>query len=95
MNKKSFVIGKVMRNNSNNFNKKNIDLANNEKKLNIEIGTIELSWTNQDALTKNIMMNKKDSEYLLDRPPYQWKFFVEKNIEKILAEESNLVKPIR
>ena len=95
MNKKNFIIGKVLRNNSNNISKKNIDMDNNEKKLNIEIGTIELSWTNQDALTKNIMMNKKDNEYLLDHPPYQWKFFVEKNIEKILAEEANLVRPIR
>ena len=95
LNKKNFIIGKVLRNNSNNISKKNIDMVNNEKKLNIEIGTIELSWTNQDALTKNIMMNKKDSEYLLDHPPYQWKFFVEKNIEKILADEANLVRPIR
>ena len=95
MNKKNFIIGKVLRNNSNNFSKKNIDMINNEKKLNIEIGTIELSWTNQEALTKNIMMNKKDSEYLLDHPPYQWKFFVEKNIEKILAEEAHLIKPMR
>ena len=93
--KKNIRFGKLLRSNSFNINKKNNDVVNNEKKLNIEIGTIELSWTNQDALTKNIMMNKKDSEYLLDHPPYQWKFFVEKNIEKILLEEVNLIKPIR
>ena len=94
--KKNVKFGKLLRSNSFNISKKNIDMANNnEQKLNIEIGTIEMSWTNQEALTKNIMMNKKDTEYLLDHPPYQWKFFVEKNIEKMLIEEANLVKPIR
>ena len=67
----------------------------NEKKFDIEIGTIELSWTDQDALTKNLMMNQKDSEYLLEHPPFQWKFFVEKNIEKILSDETNIIKPSR
>ena len=56
---------------------------------------MELSWTNQDALTKNILLNKKDSEYLLEYPPFQWKFFVEKNIEIILSDETKMVRPIR
>ena len=85
----------LLRRNTNNFSKNNIDSINNEKKWDIEIGTMELSWTNQDALTKNILLNKKDSEYLLEYPPFQWKFFVEKNIEIILSDETNMVRPIR
>ena len=66
-----------------------------DKKFEIEIGTIELAWTNQDALIKNLMMNKKDSEYLLDHPPYQWKFLLEKNLENILSDDANVIKPSR
>jgi hypothetical protein len=46
--------------------KKNIELNKNSQRLDIEIGNIEMSWTNQDGLTKNVMLDKKDSEYLLD-----------------------------
>ena len=79
----------------NNISKKNTAFLNYDKKLEIEIGTIRLFWTNQDALTKSIILNKKESEYLLDNPPFQWKYFVEKNIKNILAEESNIIKPSR
>ena len=66
-----------------------------DKKFEIEIGTIELAWTNQDALIKNLMMNKKDSEYLLDYPTSKWKFFVEQNIEKILSSDKGIIQPIK
>ena len=86
-----------------NLNQKNIDFiirdnkdqnANNNK-IEIEIGTIQLSWTDQEALTKNIFLDKKQTEYLLDIPTFKWKFFVEKHIEKIILEESSTLRPVR
>ena len=100
---------KVNENNKNNRNQNNpinnknfeykdsqkkIDIINNGKRLDIEIGTFQLSWINQDALSKNIQLNKKDSEYLLDFPTSKWRFFVEKNIEKILVDDKNLIQPV-
>ena len=87
----------------NNINQKNIDFiirdnkdsnANNNK-IEIEIGTMQLCWTDQEALTKSIFLDKKETEYLLDIPTFKWKFFVEKNIEKIILEESPTLRPIR
>ena len=85
------------------LNQKNLDIilrdnkdSNlNNSKIEIEIGTIELSWTDQEALTKSLFLDKKQTEYLLDIPTFKWKFFVEKNIEKILSEESRTLRPIR
>ena len=94
MKKNYFSNHNILRNNTKNFTKMNNDEINNDKKFDIEIGTLELSWTNQDALTKNLFLNKKDSEYLLEYPPFQWKFFVEKNVEEILSNEANILKPI-
>jgi hypothetical protein len=75
--------------------KKNIELNKNSQRLDIEIGNIEMSWTNQDGLTKNVMLDKKDSEYLLDYPTSKWKFFVEQNIEKILSSDKGIIQPIK
>ena len=94
LNQKIIPINEKVTNN-NVDNQKNNDNIKNEKRLDIEIGPIELSWTNQDALTKNIMLDKKDSEYLLDYPTSKWRFFIEENIEKILSDEKNIIKPIR
>ena len=89
--KKSFNENIIKRNISN----KNMDFMTFDKKINIEIGNMELSWTNQDALTKNIIIKKKDSEYLLDHPTFQWKFFIENNIKNYLYDETNIVRPSR
>ena len=75
--------------------KNNMDFAKNEKKLDIKIGNIELSWTNQNGLTKELTLDKKQTEHLLDYPTSNWKFFIEKNIEKILENEKNIIKPIK
>jgi hypothetical protein len=75
--------------------KKNIELNKNSQRLDIEIGNIEMSWTNQDGLTKNVMLDKKDSEYLLDYPTSKWKFFIEQNIEKILSSDKGIIQPIK
>ena len=72
-----------------------MDFAKNEKKLDIKIGNIELSWTNQNGLTKELTLDKKQTEHLLDYPTSNWKFFIEKNIEKILENEKNIIKPIK
>ena len=72
---------------------KNLNINNN--KIEIQIGTIELSWTDQEALTKTTFLDKKQTEYLLDIPIFKWKFFVEKHIEKILLEEPRTLRPIR
>ncbi len=72
-----------------------MDFIKNEKKLVIEIGNIELTWTNQDGLTKEITLDKKQTENLLDYPTSKWKFFIEKNIEKILENEKNIINPIK
>ena len=73
----------------------NKDSNLNNNKIEIEIGTIELSWTDQEALTKSIFLDQNQTEYLLDIPTFKWKFFVEKHIEKILSEESRTLRPIR
>jgi hypothetical protein len=73
----------------------NKDSITNNNKIEIEIGTIELSWTDKEALTKNIFLDKKQTEYLLDIPTSKWKFFVEKNIEKLISEESITIRPTR
>jgi hypothetical protein len=87
----------------NNINQKNIDFiirdnkdsnANNNK-IEIEIGTMQLCWTDQEALTKSIFLDKKQTEYLLDIPTFKWKFFVNKIIEKIIIEEGPTLRPIR
>ena len=75
--------------------KDNKDPNINNNKIEIEIGTIELSWTDQEALTKSLFLDQKQTEYLLDIPTFQWKFFVEKHIEKILSEEPRTLRPIR
>ena len=86
-----------------NINQKNIDFiirdnkdsnANNNK-IEIEIGTIQLSWTDQESLTKSIFLDKKQTEYLLDIPTFKWKFFVDKIIEKIIIEGGPTLRPIR
>ena len=92
---KNFPIKEILiRHNTNNI-KKIIDNNDNCKKLDIKIGTIQLSWTNQDGLTKSLMLNQKDSESLLDHPPFQWKFIIEKYIDKILSDDTTLVRPSR
>ena len=79
----------------NTNNQKNIETIKNLKTFDIEIGNIELSWTNQEALTKNIKLDKKDTEYLLDYPTSKWKIFVEQNIETLLSNDKDIIKPIR
>ena len=84
-----------------NFNFKNINNIkelnqnNDDNKIEIEIGTIEVSWINQDGLSNKLFLNKNETEYLLDIPTFQWKFFIEKNIEKIIKYESNIFKSNR
>ena len=77
---------------NNNNNNTNLDNAVpvNEKKLNIEIDTLELSWTNRDGLTKNYKFDNNISQYLLDFPQIKWKFYVEKNIDKIISGIPNI-----
>ena len=77
---------------NNNNNNTNLDnpLPVNEKKLNIEIDTLELSWTNRDGLTKNYKFDNNISQYLLDFPQIKWKFYVEKNIDKIISGIPNI-----
>ena len=63
---------------------------NNNKKMNIDIGIIELVWTNRDALTNEYQFDQKITQYLLDFPPYEWRAYVENNIEKIILGNSNV-----
>jgi len=103
LNKNNNENGNNNKNNKDILNQNNIDiilrdnkdLNINNNKLEIQIGTIELSWTDQEALTKTTFLGKKQTEYLLDIPTFQWKFFVEKHIEKILLEEPRTLRPIR
>ena len=62
----------------------------NEKKLNIDIDTLELSWTNRDGLTNNYKFDKNTSQYLLDFSQNKWKIYVEKDIDKIISGISNV-----
>ena len=73
----------------------NTNVVNNSQKLDIEIGNIELFWTNNLSLTKHLILDKKESDLLLDHPQSKWKFIIEKNINKYLSDEKNVIKPIR
>ena len=81
------------KNNILNINKSNGDDPpinnNNEKNLNVDIGTMEFSWTNRDGLTNVYKLDQKKSQYLFDFPPEKWKNYVEKNINKIITGISN------
>ena len=72
---------KIIDNESNN--------NNNNNKLNINIGNIELIWTNKDALTNEYQFDKKITQYLLDFHPCEWRNYVENNIEKIILGNAN------
>ena len=77
-------------NNNNDINGDNTFPAVNEKKLNIDIDTLELSWTNRDGLTNIYKFDKNTSQYLLDFSQNKWKKYVEKNIDKIISGISNV-----
>ena len=62
---------------------------NNEKNLNVDIGTMEFSWTNRDGLTNVYKLDQKKSQFLFEFPPEKWKNYVEKNINKIISGVSN------
>ena len=59
-----------------------------QKILNINVDTLQLSWTNREGLTNTYKFDKKESEYLFDFIPEKWKTYVEKNIDKIITKES-------
>ena len=65
-------------------------INNTSKKLNIKIGNLELSWTNQEGLTNNYKFDKKISQYLLDFHQYKWRIYVENNIDKIITGGQNI-----
>ena len=58
--------------------------------MNIDIDTLELSWTNRDGLTNIYKFDKNTSQYLLDFSQNKWKKYVEKNIDKIISGISNV-----
>ena len=70
-------------NNDNDFH------VNNDKKLNVDIKTLEFSWTNRDGLTNIYKLDKKKSQYLFSCPQDKWKQYVEKNINSITSGKSN------
>ena len=61
----------------------------------IDIGCLELSWTDKEGLSNNYQFNKKISEYLLDFPQLKWKNYVEKNLERIIFGKSDENKNIK
>ena len=65
-------------------------INNTSKKLNIKIGNLELSWTNQEGLSNNYKFDKKISQYLLDFHQYKWRIYVENNIDKIITGGQNI-----
>ena len=65
-------------------------INNTSKKLNIKIGNLELSWTNQEGLSNNYKFDKKISQYLLDFHQYKWRIYVENNIDKIITGGPNI-----
>ena len=65
-------------------------INNTSKKLNIKIGNLELSWTNQEGLSNNYKFDKKISQYLLDFHQYKWRIYVENNIDKIITGRPNI-----
>ena len=89
-------IKEIHKNNFNDSEKNNDDNnafhVNNNKKLNIEIGNLELSWTNKDGLTNIYTFDKKTSQYLFDFPIIKWRLYVENNIEKIIKGKPNIRK---
>ena len=93
-NKNNSTFNNIIQLSPNNLND-NKNLEKNEQKIDVEIGNIELFWTNQDALTKNLVLDKNESDTLLDLPPAKWKFVIEKNIKKYLSDEFNVIKPNR
>ena len=93
MSKNKPIIENIIKPNINTPN--NTNVVNNSQKLDIEIGNIELFWTNNLSLTKHLILDKKESDLLLDHPQSKWKFILEKNINKYLSDEKNVIKPIR
>ena len=67
------------------------DIKDNSKidKFIIDIGNLELSWTNKEGLSNNYKFDKKIGEYLLDYPQIKWKNYVENNLERIILGKSD------
>ena len=81
--------------NSSNFDN-NIKIINNKnlnniidenQKLKIEIGTVELNLTNQNGEEKNIIFDKNESEKLLDLPLLKWRFYIENNFSNYITSQ--------
>ena len=73
-------------NNDNNYEYNNNYLDN--KKLNINIGTLELSWVDKDGMKNNYKFDKKISQYLFKFPQIKWRLYVENNINSIISGAS-------
>lgn len=61
-----------------------IQINNDNKKLIVDIGTCELSWTNRDGLSNIYKLDKSKSQKLFSSSQDKWKEYVEKNINKII-----------
>ena len=61
----------------------------NSKKLNVDIGTLELSWTNRDGFSNIYKLDEIKSQKLFSSSQDKWKEYVEKNINKIISGVSN------
>ena len=55
----------------------------------INLGCLELSWTDKEGLSNNYIFDKKTTEYLLDFPQIKWKKYVEKNLDRIIFGKSD------
>ena len=60
-------------------------LDTGKKKLNIDIDTLEINWTNREGLSKTYKLDKKISQFLCDFPVSKWRLHVENNIDKIIV----------
>ena len=63
--------------------------SDNSKKLNVDIGTLELSWTNRDGFSNIYKLDEIKSQKLFSSSQDKWKEYVEKNINKIISGVSN------
>ena len=86
INKKDIYKEYFESNNDNNYEYNNNYLDN--KKLNINIGTLELSWMDKDGRKNNYKFDKKISQYLFKFPPIKWRLYVENNINSIISGAS-------
>ena len=86
INKKDIYKEYFESNNDNNYEYNNNYLDN--KKLNINIGTLELSWMDKDGMKNNYKFDKKISQYLFKFPPIKWRLYVENNINSIISGAS-------